>query len=220
MKSYTRRTRGFTLVELMVAMVILGIGIMATMAMQFSSLAGAMISRDNSNAADIGQRVIEVMQAESQQWRGVNTVSGVSRAYTATSQPNSAASTSYLELAVGTTPKETGWGDWKLLFDKAVNTRLTPTDDARYCVFVRGGSVDADGELLIVHVAVVFPSANQIIPASGCAAAVEKPETQLDPTLKNSDTGSLQMAGYRVQFFGTQIARKDYLDIPLVSTRP
>ncbi|AWV90792.1 prepilin-type N-terminal cleavage/methylation domain-containing protein [Bradymonas sediminis] len=212
------KTRGFTLVELMVAMVVLAIGIMATMAMQYSSLAGSMISRDNSNAADIGQRVIEVMQAESQQWRNINTLSGVSQAYTGTSQTyltNSAKS--YLEVAVGNAPAATGWQTWNQLFKAPVNTRLTADGDARFCVYVRGGNVNTDGDLLIVHVAVVFPSANQVIPAGGCSDIPGDRQAQLDPELADTDAGSLPMLGYRVQYFGTQIERKDYLNSPLVS---
>lgn len=212
--------RGFTLVELMVAMLILAVGIMATMAMQFSSLAGAMISRDNSNAADIGKRVIDVMQAESQQWRTGNSLSVVNQAYTDTSQGYlSATGTSFLRRAVGDVPLVTGWETWKPLFDVPVNTRLTATDDARYCVFVRGGARNLDADLLIVHVAVVFPSADQIF-ASGegsCEAAVDNPSVQLNPATANNATDSLQMKGFRVQYFGTQIARKDYLNTPMVS---
>lgn len=212
--------RGFTLVELMVAMVILAIGIMATMAMQFSSLAGAMISRDNSNAADVGRRVIDIMQAESQQWRAGNMLSGVVPAYSASSMDHlSESNLSFLNRAVGDTATVQGWQAWKPLFTKPVNTRLTPTDNARYCAFVRGGAVSTDANLLIVHVAVVFPSADQIFPAgnNGCTRVVDDAATQLDPTTAANAADSLQMAGFRVQYFGTQIARKDYLNLPMVS---
>src|SRR5690554_427007 len=114
MRPHKDLNRGFTLVELMVAMVILAIGIMATMAMQFSSLAGAMISRDNSNAADIGKRVIDIMVAESQQWRAGNSLGGVSKAYTDASQTYlSATSTSFLRRATGDVPSATGWDGWR-----------------------------------------------------------------------------------------------------------
>jgi|SRR5690554_103997 len=211
---------GFTLVELMVAMVILAIGIMATLAMQFSSLAGAMISRDNSNAADIGKRVIDIMQAESQQWRTGNSLATVSQAYTDASQTYlSATGIPFLRRATGDVPAASGWQDWKPLFDVPVNTRLTASDDARYCVFVRGGALNLDADLLIVHVAVVFPSADQIFAtgAGSCAATVNNTSVQLNPTTANNAAGSLQMKGFRVQYFGTQIARKDYLNTPMVS---
>jgi type IV pilus modification protein PilV len=204
-------TRGFTLVELLVAMLILAIGIMATMSMQFSSLAGAMISRDNSNASDVAQRVMQIMRVESQQWRTGNSVGGVAPAYDATGRSYVASSAnSFLESAVGAAPAVNGWDQWTSLFTNPVNTRLTTEGAARYCVYVRGGAVNATGRLLIVHVAVVFPSANQVFANNTCLAA-NAIQAQLDPTMLATNDASLQMMGYRVQYFGTQISRKDYL---------
>lgn len=220
MKPFNPQTYGFTLVELMVSMVVLGIGIMATMAMQYSSLAGAMISRDNSNAADVGQRVIEIMQAESQQWR--NGSVNADQAYDGnTMSALNSSSASFLGLAVGAAPTPTDWEDWTSVFESPVNARLLAEGATRFCVYVRGGAVDIDAQLLIVHVAVVFPSANQIIPQNKCAQIPGTRQDQLDPSIDpEDDNNSLQMLGYRVQFFGTQIARKDYLNSPLVSVRP
>lgn len=207
---------GFTLVELMIAMVILAFGIMATMAMQFNSLAGAMVSRDNSSAADVAQRVMQIMDVESQQWRLTQPISALKPAF-ASSDPSylTDASKSFLENAVGSNPAESNWESWASLFKNPVNMRLVPADDARFCVYVRGGAApQTQGNVLIVHVAVVFPSASQNFPSNECLG-VGSIKDQLSPDFQVDDSTSLQMQGYRVQHFGTQIARKDYLDRPI-----
>lgn len=195
-------------------MVILAIGILATMAMQFSSLAGAMVSRDNSSASDVAQRVMQIMEVESQQWRLSQPVSSAQPAFAPSDSTYLMDSAkSFLESAVGGTPGESGWGSWTSLFKNPVNMRLTPGSDARFCVYVRGGSVaQTQGDLLIVHVAVVFPSANQNFPSNECLVAATI-NTQLNPDFQVDHSTSLQMRGFRVQHFGTQIARKDYLDL-------
>ena len=61
--------RGFTLMEIMIAMLILAIGIMATLSMQFTALGGVSEARDNANASEVGKRVLHIMRSEAQLWR-------------------------------------------------------------------------------------------------------------------------------------------------------
>lgn len=212
---------GFTLVELMVAMLILAIGIMATMAMQYSSLAGSMLSRDNSSASDVGQRVIELMGAEAQQWR-----SGASNVGLGSVNSTHSGRATLLQDTF-----QVNW-QWVRVFDDPVDSRLNTATGARFCVYTRGGDLQlinlgqlgqpggpglsSSESLAIVHVAVVFPSANQVFENNACPAANSigsDLDSEIAPTPSTPDTSrALQLAGYRVQFFGTQIARRDYLE--------
>lgn len=191
---------GFTLVELLIAMLILAIGIMAILQMQFSSMGSAMISRDNANSSDLAQRMLDVMRTESVQWRNGSIGAQVATpAYN--DLPVVSANTPLLATVEGA-----GWG-WTSLLPNPVDSRLTTTGNTRYCAYGRGGYLEA-GEVFTVQLAVVFPSANNAFPAAGCP---NFNAADLDASMDPTDAASLQMDGYQVQFFGSQIFRRAYL---------
>ncbi|MFB6351588.1 MAG: prepilin-type N-terminal cleavage/methylation domain-containing protein, partial [Bradymonadaceae bacterium] len=68
-KSRKRGPRGFTLVEVLVAALLFAIGMVALVAMQFTALDGYASARDVTQATQAGQRVIQMMRTEAQQWR-------------------------------------------------------------------------------------------------------------------------------------------------------
>lgn len=200
-----RHGAGFTLVELLIAMLILAIGIMAILQMQFSSMGSAMISRDNANASDIAQRVLDVMRVESMQWRQGSITSDVGgKAF---------AGTAFKSEPVLTDVEAGAWG-WVKLFDNPVDPRLTTTGPARYCAYARGGYLEA-GEVFTVQIAVVFPSANNAFPAADtpppATVCPDYGAGKLDDSMDPLNANSLQLEGFKVQFFGSQIYRRDYL---------
>ncbi len=191
------RRGGFTLVELLISMLILAIGIMAVLSMQFTALGGAMLSRDNSNASDVARRMMQVMRSESQQWRQ-NALVGQ------TLQP------AYDESAFNVSPilssVANGGGGWVNLFSQPLDARLSTRGAARYCAYSRGSSPGPDTGVYQIQVAVVFPSANENFSQNKCP---DYGSDKLDPELAAED--SLQMEGMRVQYFGTQISRRGHL---------
>jgi hypothetical protein len=194
------------LVELLIAMLILAIGIMAILQMQFSSMGSAMISRDNSNASDIAKRIFDVMRAESVQWRTGTIANDVDTA--------AFNGTAFISSPVLAAVDGGGWNSWTRLFANPVDPRLTTTGTTRYCAYARGGYLEA-GDVFTVQIAVVFPSANKSFPASNNAPpATQCPQYaagKLDASMDPLDNNSLQMEGYKVQFFGSHIYRRGYL---------
>jgi len=59
-----RSTKGFTLIEVMVALVTLGIGLMAVMGLHFSSLRSDIRNRDESRALFLANQKIEEIRSQ------------------------------------------------------------------------------------------------------------------------------------------------------------
>lgn len=198
-----RRAGGFTLIELLVAMLILAIGIMAILQMQFSSLGGAMVARDTANASDTAHRVFQVMQAESQRWRQGDMASELS-GNPAVDNDAFAPSGTLLKAV-----KDAGDWTWTSLVTNPVDTRLTTKGNARFCIFARGAYM-VTNDVYVVHLAVVFPKTNQQFDDNLCSSV---DTNKLDPTINpEDDADALQRKGFYVQYFGTQITRKGFLD--------
>jgi type IV pilus modification protein PilV len=196
--------RGFTLVELLIAMLILTIGIMAILSMQFTALGSAMASRDNSNAADIAQRIMHIMRVEGQQWRSSN-VTMETAVGTDTHSDSAFESTPLLlEVAASTST----FGNFAPLFAQALDARMSTRGVTRYCAYGRGRRVSE--EIHHIQIAVFFPAANGTIEGNDCTAAAA--EFTLDPSLTPEGDGThAQRNGYRVQYFDTQIVRRGHL---------
>ncbi len=196
---------GFTLVELLVAMLILAIGIMAALSIQFTALGGAMASKDNTTAADVARRVINVMRVDSQQWRKKTIAATVVNATYA----NSSFKSSPLLASVST-----DW-TWVSLFSAPVDTRLTTYGNARYCAYARGhyftSTKHTTKDIFQVHIAVVYPGPNKQIPDADCDTLLASIKDKLVPGREPTDNNSIQQDGYRVEYFGTEITRRGYL---------
>ncbi len=156
--------RGFTLVEVLVASVLFAIGMMAAMAMQYTALGGFSNSRDTTNAAKVGNRVVNLLKAESQQWRDGNSPSPNS-IYNDDADGDDAGetNTSFNDPVLGNLT----W-DWSRVFDRPVDVRLTDAGPRRYCAYVRGGAMsNADG-IIQVQVAVVYPGSTSGYSSGSC----------------------------------------------------
>ena len=61
--------KGFTLLEIMIAILLLSVASLAVIAMQISSLKGYVSLRDNDEAVQIAQRTADYLAISSMQWR-------------------------------------------------------------------------------------------------------------------------------------------------------
>lgn len=202
-----RQPSGFTLMEILIAMLILAIGIMATLSMQFTALGGASEARDNTNASEVAKRVLHIMRIEAQAWR-TNTISG-DLASQKTYEDGAFANTPILQA----TAENAGW-TWTQVFSTPVDARLSPSGNTRYCAYTRGGYLDSTPSTGVfkVQIAVIYPGVNETFPGGTCFAGTD-PEvaTSLNPALAPDDTNSLQMSGFRANYFGGLITRRSYL---------
>jgi type IV pilus modification protein PilV len=195
---------GFTLVEIMIAMLILAIGIMATLSMQFTALGGAAEARDNTNASEVAKRVLHIMRIEAQGWRNGTISSDLA------SQPT------YKDVAFENTPLiqntvSNNWA-WTRVFATPVDVRLSDAGNRRYCAYTRGGYMDGEPATGVakLQIAVVYPGANESYPDGECFATGDTIiSDKLDPALTAEN--SLQIDGFRANYFGGVITRRGYL---------
>lgn len=184
--------QGFSLVELMIAMVVLTIGIMATMSMQFTSLAGYTAARETTGATELARAVEQRIRAESLAWQpGEGIPSGIDPLYF---------DQSLLDLV--------NTGAWELVNEEPVSVQFNEMGPRRFCAFVRGSvlvdqAAAENMELLAVTIAVVYPGANSSIPGQG-AGNLWGDCTQIDPeVLRPDDTDPLELLGLRATFVST-----------------
>ncbi|MFU8802780.1 MAG: type IV pilus modification PilV family protein [Bradymonadaceae bacterium] len=204
-KGVQKQPRGFSLIELMIAMVVLAIGIMATMAMQFTALAGYTVARDGTGAAEIGRVIEQRLKAEALQWEpGIKEPLGFDSAYTGDGY-----ATGSLMQSMATTP----WV-WQPVFTAPVDQRLATVGPRRFCAYVTGGPFVVGNSIqptnaFKVQIAVVYPRANGTFPGATGAnpdglctlGDTAVPVASLDPSTPNA----LELAGLRASYFGTVI---------------
>lgn len=195
-----QHTRGFTLVEIAVAAVIFTIGAMAVLAIQWNALGGYTQSRDASNAVEIGQRFIEMLKSESQQWTS----------YTSGQAPNIKDAV-YTDVAWQNLPATNAIGNskWKgPFFSTAVDPRFSTDGVTRYCVYGRGETSNSNNAPYFkYHIAVVYPSPAEDFGGSCPSETDNLIQKKLDP----SDPTKLELQGYRAVFLSTIIHSRTYL---------
>jgi prepilin-type N-terminal cleavage/methylation domain-containing protein len=194
--------RGFTLIEVLVASVLFAIGMLAAMAMQYTALGGFGNSRDVTNAAKVGDRVLNMMRAESQQWSSGTRPSGTTAVYDDSNDQNTYFNDPMID---GLT-----W-DWSAVFASPVDVRLTDAGPRRYCAYARGGEMSGADGIMQVQIAVVYPGPNGVFPDNDCQPQGGPDITgNLDPS---SSPPALEVeTGFRAVYTGGIINRRDYLD--------
>ena len=152
---------GFTLIELLVAMAIIAVGILATMAMQYSALAGYSGARDATGATEMAKTVEQAIQAEARGWE-----------YGEENPPSEADTDApYDDRPAYFSEAFDNDGGWVLanIDDDPMTMRhnvgAAPTDDVtgddgtnRYCVYVAGDELETG--YARIAVAVVYPAPN------------------------------------------------------------
>ena len=209
-----RAPAGFTLVEVLIAMLILAIGMLASLSMQFTALGGATEARDNANASDIAQRINHVMRLEAQQWRSGTLASSLSSDKVIT-----LTNTNWEHSPVLAEVVANSW-DWVRVFSAPVDSRLSDAGAIRYCAYVRGGYFkgQASSGILQLQMAVMYPAPNRTFAGGTCPSTDSDQVGALDPSMTagtdNSGSGgsmSLELQGFRANYFGAQITRRSYL---------
>ncbi|TXD35439.1 prepilin-type N-terminal cleavage/methylation domain-containing protein [Lujinxingia vulgaris] len=148
--------RGFSLIELLIAMVLMSVGVMATIAMQFISLGGYTASREVTGATEMARQVEARLRAEAMAWNGAMAPSTVDEVY------NDGRGSAFLADIAN------AGGGWVRLYDQPVNQRMRPDDGAaRFCVFGSAEQLQEGGiaqPYLQVRLAIVYPGANGAFP--------------------------------------------------------
>lgn len=197
--------RGYTLVELLIAMVILVIAFLAVIASSVSTSQGYISARDGIQASELGRRVIELMHVEGDAWD--------ERA----DQPFAPASGPYTSSPFTVTPRPVNamvgapWS-WQVLFKNPVTVNMANLENVgvetggRFCVYSRGANLGvADGPRAIqIQVAVVYSGSNSRI--GDCENDIAL--TDLDLSSDEFPGKSIFEDGYRVRYFGTVITPK------------
>ena len=195
--------RGFSLVELMIAMVILAVGILATMAMQFSSLNAYTSAREMTGANDMARSVEQMLRAEARGWREV-------QGGPATAPAPFSNKAAFLNAAMSSQ------GNWVQPsgFEAPMTARMNPAggdDDGanRFCVYVAAEEKTDEAGFVRVGIAVVYPSSkgqfpdvSATNPAGVCPAAG-------DIELNESDQQDLELRGLRVTRVSTAVKAID-----------
>lgn len=207
--SHARSEAGFTLVEILIAMLVLAIGILGALTMQFAALNGAVASQDLTNASDIAQRIKHVLGIEAQQWRqeGIETSLSSTGAYDADWEVDSPLRASAMNQ-----------DQWVQLFDEPVDVRMTTHGNQRYCAYVRGSYLQnqrdtgshRDETMFRVHIAVVYPSGSRSFD-DACPGAGNDPIQGMEPGTSPEENDSLERQGYRAVHLGTVITQRGHL---------
>lgn len=187
-------TRGFTLVEAMIATLVFAIGMMAVITMEFSAIRAYRVAQDQTIATEIAERTISFVEIEAANWSGMelavandsgSTPSELKSLYEDTSSPFNGSGSSGQAVLTRVT---TGSWAWVTLTDTPIDTQMvkneaTSSELGRYCVYVRGGfsTLALGGEggfdatnapidvtpLVQMQVAVVYPSSSTGFERSG-----------------------------------------------------
>ncbi len=161
MRVRRNKQAGFTLLEVLIAVAIIAIGLVAMMAMQVAFVNGSTMARDMSTATQLGQWVVEDLKAESMMW---NNLGGN---LTATNTPNLFAGVQgnrgqYMRMYNGMPMNPDGMvRDTSLLGGSALLAGRAKVN-AKFCVDVRMDFMaNSNNEVIIGQVRVVWPSDNR-----------------------------------------------------------
>lgn len=210
---------GFSLVEVLIAALIFAVGMIAVIGMQYTALGGYGNARDITQATQFGQRVVELMHLEAQNWTGGPTagsrdldfpydedLDGDGDDEVATNDPDS-----ILEMA------DNSFDEWTSVFSEPLNTQLGSAPPAKYCVYVRGNMVSGGGlssdSLQRVHLAVVYPGVG-VNHGDECADTgsdlCSSGSSCLEPD-PSDPPSTAETEGWRVVYMGTVVRERGYL---------
>lgn len=195
---------GYTLMEIMIAILILAIGFLALIAVQLGALNGYVSARDNTEATEVGRRISELVRVQGLQWRTGNYSTG-SAAYTGSETP----------FDVADPIEEADSGGWVRLFDTPVDARLsrrgfdTNHVGGRYCAFIRGGNLPGgNNSVKSYQIVVVYPAATAVL--KDCDADINTAD--LDDVGSTTTAPALEQKGLRANFLGTVVNRRSWLN--------
>lgn len=217
---------GFTLIEVMVASLVFAIGMLGVLAMQYTALGGYTFSRDLTGATQVGRRIAEIAQAESQQWRSRDSLAQTGTVGSVYTTSNGYWNHDSLLQAV----VDDEWA-WQTVFAEPVDIRLSDAGNRRYCVYLRGGELadpnragaSSSTGIIQMQIAVAFPDGDGMFPgvsssrpAGSCSGQVDVSGTEkrlidvIDPVEKGS-VPTYEKAGFSAVHLGTTIVQRKHL---------
>ena len=215
-------SRGYSLLEVMISMVVLAIAFLALIATQLGSLSGYVSARDATAAAEIGRRTSEILRIQGSQWVQ-NTVPDPPGPPTfvgeAPYDPSPFDTTDTIQAIIGATPA------WVPLVDTPVDGRfnrsgVTPNHlGGKFCIYARGAPMasmfeDLGGNDVVAairfQIAVVYPGPRATL--NDCTGS--GPVTPALLAVVGNSAGTipgLETIGMRVAYFGTIVVRHAHL---------
>lgn len=193
---------GYTLLEVMIAIVIIGIGFLALIAVQLGALRGYISARDSLQSAEAGRRVAEIVQAQGEQW--VQGEWAGSAAYGGVGPFDAADPIGQAVLS----------GTWVSLFeqpsDLAANRPAIHPEHlgGKFCAFLRGGEMPGaiTDSVLQFQIAIVYAGPNATL--NECA---QINTADLDIVGSTTTPPALEALGLRASYYGTVVVRRSHL---------
>lgn len=215
--------KGFTLIEVIIAILILSISTLVVIAMQTSTLRGYRSIRDTDEATTIAHRTADLLHINALQWRD-SSASG-----------NPFPNAPYI---AGTAPFEntvnpldsilTNPWQWQTLSEFPVNAALSSTAGGRHCIYVRGGlfggvlrTQNAAGVLEpspAMQAQIVVVSAGSKGRIASCVLGVGGAPYEMEDLNFNAGTagadfplgGNLEIEGFRPTYYATMIFQRTF----------
>lgn len=155
---HDRRRRGFTILEVLVAVALMAIGLVAMMALQVAFVGGTTLARDSATAVSIGQGVVEQMRMESTMWTNVtNDIGSNPNTPTLNAAFNGAGRGALLYGGFPVNPD--GLAPGFALMRDTLLVKNRAFVNAKFCVDVRAESMsNANNGVLVGEVRVAWPS--------------------------------------------------------------
>lgn len=199
-----RGQAGYTLLEILIAIIIVGIGFLALIAVQLGALRGFISARDSLHAAEVGRRVAELLSIQGQQWIDGNFTGGA--AYVTEASPFDVAD------PIGAMAS----GDWVSLYVRPADLatfRITSDSTehlgGKFCVYTRGGQMTGEESVHQYQIAVVYAAPNATL--NFCDDDDSPITDKLDDVGSPTDPPALDAEGLRVSYYGTVVVRRSHL---------
>lgn len=196
--------KGYTLVELLMAMVIIVIVFLAIVAAETSSIQGYISARDSVQASELGRRVIDLLHIEGGHWD-----TRAEQPFTPSTYPFATGSGPFDQTPRPLIAMVSDPWNWKILFSQPVSVNLANSANVgantggRFCAYARGGNLGVvDGPRAIqVQIAIVYSGPKQRL--TNCATDVDI--TNLDLSADSFPGETIILSGYRTKYFGTVV---------------
>lgn len=191
--------RGFSLMELMIGMLLMAIGIMATISMQFVALSGYNLSRDNTNAAEVARRIESILKSESTQWSSQLSATQGFGSIQPTITTNS-------PFTAGSLMSQIAETTWTRVTNLPVDQRLVVGGAQRFCVFLQGARMRNEANILHVQVAVVYPKPKANFPGASAAQPYGRCDQVDVGRINPREQAQLELTGLRASYFGVHLS--------------
>ncbi len=222
-------SRGYSLLEVMISMVILAIAFLALIATQYGALNGYVSARDAQQAAELGRRTSEILRIQGSQWitnfddgdnATINTFNSMDPYLSTGPTPfDTANPIAAIRSAAGNT--------WVALVNVPVDTRFNrlsattnPTHlGGKYCIYARGADFGSQfaslsGDPVVAamrfQIAIVYPGPRATLVDCTTVTALEL-DTVGDPTVDPYVAPPLEARGLRALYVGTVVVRRAHL---------